>query len=98
MFDEQVNGGVAECCETTFCGIPYSSGLNNAARINIGLDIIETLSQHFGFSAPIFVDGRESVTYLMDIGAQVISLIVNESDKTLRIALLYPVSDDGERA
>lgn len=86
LFDVQVNGGVNECCETVYEGVPYSD-LNNAARINIGLDIINTLSEHYDFSAPIFVDNRESVTKLTDVNAQVISLVVSEQDKKLRVEL-----------
>src|SRR5699024_883234 len=85
LFEEQINGGLKEVCETTFEGVPYSSGLNNAARINVGLDIINTLSTHFGVQAPIFVDNSESVTSLIDIDAQVISLVVSEDDKELRV-------------
>ena len=84
MFDEQINGGLQECCETVFDGVPYSS-LNNAARINVGLDIINTLSEHYDFTAPIFIDNREAVCRLIETRAQVISLIVSEGDKKLRI-------------
>lgn len=87
LFDVQVNGGVVECCETTYQGVPYSTGLNNAARINVGLDIINTLAEHYGFSAPIFIDNREAVTQLIDTKGQVISLIVSEKDKKLRVEL-----------
>jgi DNA repair exonuclease SbcCD ATPase subunit len=85
LFAEQINGGLTEVCETTFQGVGYSSGLNNAARINVGLDIINTLSEHYGFSAPIFVDNSEAVTKLIDTNAQVISLVVSEADKVLRV-------------
>ena len=85
LFEEQVNGGLKEICETTFDGVPYGSGLNNAAKINVGLDIINTLSKHYGVQAPIFVDNAESVTRLIDVDAQVISLIVSGQDKALRI-------------
>lgn len=85
LFDTQVNGAVVECCETLYQGVPYSSGLNNAARINVGLDIINTLSEHYKFSAPIFIDNREAVTKLIDTKAQVISLVVSEPDKELRV-------------
>lgn len=84
MFENQINGGLQEVCETTYNGVPYSS-LNNAMRINVGLDIIETLSNHFGIVAPIFVDNAEAVTKLNAIDAQIISLVVSESDKTLRV-------------
>lgn len=85
LFEQQINGGLQETCETLYEGVPYGRGLNNAARINVGLDIINTLSEHYGFSAPIFIDNREAVTQLIDVNAQVISLIVSENDKTLRI-------------
>lgn len=85
LFDTQINGGLQEVCETTFEGVPYSSGLNNAARINVGIDIINTLTEHFGIRAPIFVDNAEAVTRLIDTDSQLISLVVSEQDKQLRI-------------
>jgi chromosome segregation ATPase len=84
LFEQQVNGGLNEVCETTYNGVPYNA-LNNAARINVGLDIINTLSEFFDLSAPIFIDNREAVTKLIDVDAQLISLIVSEKDKKLRI-------------
>src|SRR5699024_7759459 len=65
LFEEQINGGLKEVCETTYEGVPYSGGLNNAARINVGLDIINTLSAHYDVQATIFVDNAESVTKLI---------------------------------
>ena len=85
MFAEQINGGITECCDTLFQGVPYSSGLNNAARINVGLDIINTLADHYKFNAPIFIDNREAVTRLIDTTGQLISLVVSEPDKVLRV-------------
>lgn len=85
LFDQQINGGVQEVCETLFKGVPYSSGLNNAARINVGLDIINTLSAHHHFSAPIFIDNAEAVTSLIDTNGQKICLVVSEPDKQLRV-------------
>lgn len=85
LFDVQVNGGIQECCETLYKGVPYSTNLNSAARINVGLDIINTLSEHYGFSAPIFVDNSEAVTRLINTKAQVVKLVVSEPDKVLRV-------------
>lgn len=85
LFNVLVNGAVEECCETLYQGVPYNSALNNAARINVGLDIINTLSEHYGFGAPIWIDNREAVTRLIPARAQVISLIVSEPDKILRV-------------
>lgn len=84
LFEEQINGGLKEVCNTTFKGVPYAD-LNNAAKINIGLDIINTLSEHYGFSAPIFIDNAEAVTKFIDVDAQVVSLIVSGADKSLRV-------------
>lgn len=85
MYAENItNEGIAECCETTLDGVPYRD-LNNAAKINVGLDIIRTLSEYYGFKAPIFVDNAEAVTKLIDMDTQIIRLIVSEPDKTLRI-------------
>lgn len=85
LFKMQINGGIDECCETIFNGVPYNSGLNNAARINGGLDIINALTDYVQVIAPIFVDNRESVTELIDTESQLVSLIVSESDENLRV-------------
>lgn len=85
LFDQQINGGISETCQTLYKGVPYGSGLNNAAEINVGLDIISTLSEHYGFSAPIFVDNAEAVTKLIETKSQVIRLVVSEQDKQLRV-------------
>ncbi|WP_289141495.1 AAA family ATPase [uncultured Brevibacillus sp.] len=85
LFEQQINGGLKERCDTLYKGVPYGSGLNNAARINVGLDIINTLSEHYGFTAPIFVDNAEAVTKMIETSTQVISLIVSEKDKQLRV-------------
>lgn len=85
LFEMQINGGLQEVCETLYEGVPYSSGLNNAAKINVGLDIINTLSEYYGFSAPIFVDNAEAVTRLIDTNSQLICLVVSEKDKQLRV-------------
>lgn len=85
MFDIQVNGAVDDrVCDTTYQGVPYSS-LNGGARINIGLDIIKTLSEHYGFSAPIFIDNSEAITQIIETPAQQIKLVVSAQDKKLRI-------------
>ncbi|AKG36131.1 hypothetical protein [Paenibacillus durus] len=83
LFSEQVNGGLKETCDTLYNGVPYDGGLNNAARINVGLDIINTLSQHYGFSAPIFIDNAEGVTSLVETEGQQIQLIVPPSFEKL---------------
>jgi DNA repair exonuclease SbcCD ATPase subunit len=78
LFETQINGGIQECCETLYNGVPYSSGLNTGHQLIVGMDIIQTLSEYYGFSAPIFVDNAECVTDLPEINAQVIRLVKPE--------------------
>lgn len=85
LFTEQVNGGLADCCEPMDMNDSTFEGTNNAMQINIGMDIIDTLSAHFGRRVPLFVDNAESVTHLQPIGSQVVRLVVSEQDKELRI-------------
>ena len=83
LFREQANGGIEERCDVVYDGVPYV-GLNNGAKINVGIDIINTLSHHYGVAVPLFVDNAESVTNLEYAATQVIRLVVSESDKKLR--------------
>lgn len=83
LFREQANGGIEERCDVVFDGVPYMS-LNSGAQINVGIDIINTLSRHYGVAVPLFVDNAESVTHLEAATTQVIRLVVSESDKKLR--------------
>ncbi len=84
LFDVQINGGIAECCETTYRGVEYSD-LNNASRINIGLDIINTLCEVNSKTAPIIIDNAESVTQIIPTKSQKICLVVSANDNTLRV-------------
>lgn len=82
MFNVMLNGNVEECCETTYKGVPYRS-MNNAARINVGLDIINTLTSYFKVNAPVFIDNAEAVTEFVPVNSQTIKLIVDESEPQL---------------
>lgn len=84
LFNVLVNGGIEECCETTYQGVPYSN-LNHGARLNVGLDIINTLAEHYGFAPPVWVDNAESVTSILPTRGQQIRLVVSAADKTLRV-------------
>lgn len=87
LFKEQINGGLEDCCDVTVDGIPYATGLNSGARVNAGIDIINTLSRHYDAQVPLFVDNAESVTQLEQADTQVIRLVVSENDKELRCEL-----------
>lgn len=82
MFNVMLNGNVEECCETTYKGVPYRS-MNNAARINVGLDIINALTNYYKVNAPVFIDNAEAVTEFVPVTSQTIKLIVDESEPQL---------------
>lgn len=84
MYEQQINGGEIETCEAMVNGVPFSD-LNNAAKINAGLDIINAISHANGIVAPIFIDNRESVTDVIATEAQIINLIVAADCLTLKI-------------
>ena len=83
LFEEQVNGGLNPTCITLVNGVPFGSA-NTAGRINAGLDIINTLCKVNEINAPIFIDNRESVTQLIPTESQIISLIVDPNQETLK--------------
>ncbi len=87
LFDVQVNGGLSECCEAMHNGVCYNVSLNNAMRINLGLDAINVLSEHYGVSVPVFIDNAESVTDILPTVGQQIKLVVSKPDKTLRVVV-----------
>ncbi|MGX8702043.1 AAA family ATPase [Caproiciproducens sp.] len=84
LFKKQENGGIKACCEATVKGIEYNTNLNSAAKLNAGLDIINTLGRASGKSVPIWIDNAESVTSFLPIDAQIIRLHVSAKDKQLR--------------
>ena len=84
LFREQANGGVEDRCDVVYDGVPYIS-VNNGMKINLGIDIINTLSVAYGVRVPLFVDNAESVTNLEKCGSQIIRLVVSENDKELRV-------------
>lgn len=72
-----------ECCIPLVRGRYYAS-TNTADQVNAGIDVINTLSQFHGVSAPIFIDGRESVNEILATESQIINLVVT-TDKELII-------------
>lgn len=82
MFNVLVNGNIEECCETTYKGVPYRS-MNNAARMNVGLDIINALTKFYNVTAPVFIDNAEAVTEFIKCNSQTIKLVVDADFKEL---------------
>ncbi|MDI9215978.1 AAA family ATPase [Clostridium tertium] len=86
LFDQQINGGLTETCEALIDGVPFTAA-NTASQINAGLQIINTLCEHYDVTAPIFVDNAESVNNLELCNSQLIKLIVT-LDKKLKVEVI----------
>lgn len=84
MANVLVNGSVEDCCETMVDGVPYRS-LNNAARINAGIDVINALTKFYNVTAPVFIDNAEAVTKFVNCNSQTVKLIVDETCNELRV-------------
>lgn len=80
LFDVQINGGISECCEAMVDGVTWPN-VNHAGQINAGIDIINTLSGHYGLSCPLWVDNAEAVNQLAEASDQVIRLVVSKDEE-----------------
>jgi DNA repair exonuclease SbcCD ATPase subunit len=86
LFRTVNNGG--DSFEEPFCecyvnGIPYHAGLNQAARLNAGLDVINALCQFYKVSAPITIDNAESNLNIIETEGQQIRLTVFDGELQL---------------
>ena len=88
LFEKQINEGIRDTCITVYGenSVPYGYGLNSGAETNVGLDIVRTLSTHYGIKAPIFIDHAESVTDILDPGTQTIKLMVSEDHPKMEVS------------
>lgn len=82
MFEEQTNGGERPTCVAMVDGVRYGD-LNDAMKINAGLDIINTICAYIQVTAPIFIDNAESVNTLHPTKSQVIRLVVTTEPLTI---------------
>lgn len=91
LFRDQINGGLREICEPTIRNkdgewVEYRS-VNYAAQVNAKIDIVTTLSEHYGVHLPIIMDQGESVSAPLNVDAQLIRLIVSAEDQAIRVEL-----------
>ena len=73
LFKENLNGSVEDTCVSMLNGVPYTD-LSTGQKIHVGIDIINTLSEHYGVSAPLFIDNAESMTMPINANGQVIKI------------------------
>lgn len=85
MYRTQINGGEEPACDCLVNGIEYEKNLNTASKINAGIDVINALSKHYNLYTPLFIDGRESVTNIIETDTQVINLVVDDTCQKLRL-------------
>lgn len=83
FINEQLNGGEKLTCVCMIDGVPFPD-LNDAKKLNAGLDIINAVCRAKGVSAPIFIDNRERVNEIIPTISQIINLVVSH-DKELTI-------------
>lgn len=81
LFEIQINKGLKEKCDVTYLGRPPSNG----EKLKVGLDIINTLAEHYGFAPPIFIDNAEALDEVPATLGQQIRLRVSAADETLRV-------------
>lgn len=89
LFEHQVNGGINDkMCEAMLHGNEFAH-LSTSEKIIAGLDIIKTLSLHYGKQMPVFVDNMESVRRdsVKSGGLQIINLIFDESYSELTVSV-----------
>ena len=92
LFEKNItNDSIEDVCNVLVLSdkgklVPYAD-TNNAARINAGLEIIETLGKHYGINLPVFIDNAESINEIKGIDCQLIALIVSKLDEKIRIEL-----------
>lgn len=87
LFREQLNGSLKEICEPYYKGVAFSKGLNFAGRIIAGVDIIRTLTDHFGIQVPLFLDDVNLITTKPNTGSiQVFWLQVLKGVQKIKIS------------
>ena len=93
LFEEQVNGAIKETCKALKDGVPYSD-MNTGSQYQVGIDIINVLSDYYNFNAPVFIDNRERIAKLPKIESQTIHLIMSPQRKEMEIVDLSNKSAD----
>jgi hypothetical protein len=79
-----VNGGISEDCTCLVNGVGFND-VNTAAKINAGIEVINVLSSFYQISCPVIIDGRESISKLIQTDAQIINLIVDSGCEKLTV-------------
>lgn len=82
LFAYTQEGNEVETCIPKVDGVVYGVA-NTAGKVNAGVDVINTLSRHFGTQAPIWIDNAERISEIVDTDSQTIKLGVHKDYKEL---------------
>jgi chromosome segregation ATPase len=84
LFHTQKNGGIENVCVCMVHGSPYGENTTSTTeRLMAGLDILNTLSEIYDVTAPIFIDNAEAYNSfnVPSTKAQMIQLFVSEDEE-----------------
>ncbi len=79
MFQTTNDGEKKPYCECSHDGVPYSA-LNDASKINSGIDIAHTICNFYEVSVPMLIDGCESIQKPIYEGGQQIRFSVGNGN------------------
>lgn len=78
LFEPLKNGGIKDACTATVNGINIGGSANHAAWVNACIEVSRVICEHYGVSAPCFVDNAESINRLDKPAGQLITLRVTK--------------------
>ena len=93
LFSQNItNDDINECCDVIAYNSPSYKNLSNGQKSMVGIDVIQTLSQHYGITVPLFFDNldaldstnqREVFTFAGEDIQKITDKFVAEVDKRL---------------
>lgn len=80
------SGDIDDWCSASLDGIPYSD-CSTGQKMQIGIDIVNTLSAHYDCYMPLFIDEAQSLTLPIETESQLIRLVAGNllDDKELAL-------------
>lgn len=87
FLSQRLNGKDNITCACTVNGVDYKD-VNNAGRINAGLDVINAFCRAKGIHIPIFIDNAESVQEFIHTDSQKVLLYVKHGEEIPAGAIL----------
>lgn len=67
------------CCIFMINGVPCDNAASRGEKANVGLDILQGISNFYGVTMPVFFDDAEKCSSLSKINSQTIEMVVKNS-------------------